>query len=515
MSGVIADPETGAAAPRRAAGDGIPPRLPTGSLRRRVTLAALAVMTGLVVVLGVFVDLTLQRRLRDDARARAGEQLAQVHAPLDGPAARRLLRDLTTQGVGVRIELPDGSVLQTGPQPPATPGLDGGAGAGGVRQVGSSIVATRTLAGGARVTLVSDASYVDRAARQLRSLVVAGGAAVLAVGALVLWSVVGAALRPLDTMTSVARSIARGDRGRRLAPDRPDTELGQAAGAFDEMLDALEGAERAARAAELSSRTNEVAALASERAARASEQAARASEQAARAAEQRLREFLSDAAHELRTPVAGVRAAAESLLRGDVRGDERERFALVAAREAARAGRLVEDLLDMARIDRGVALSLGTVDLAEVAREQLDRLALLAPGLRLQLDGHAPAVHADRERVAQILANLLDNARRATAASGMVMLRLGIDPGDRAVLLDVVDDGPGVPTADRERIFGRLIRLDASRSASSGGAGLGLAIARGLARAHGGDLVCLPSTSGATFRLRLPVDGPSARVPRL
>ncbi len=124
----------------------------------------------------------------------------------------------------------------------------------------------------------------------------------------------------------------------------------------------------------------------------------------------------------------------------------------------------------------------------------------LSPGLTVVRAGDPGPVpmRVDPGRIAQILADLGDNARRHTPPGGTITV--GLD--DAAVT--VTDTGPGVPPDERERIFERLVRLDDARDRESGGAGLGLAIARGLARAHGGDLIYVPGTTGARFRLTLP-----------
>ncbi len=484
--------------------------LRTVSLQHRVTVAALAVMAGLVLVLGAFVDITLQRRLASDLRSRLLRDIAAVRPIATQPDARAALRALERQGIGTTVTRPDGAqVIATGPQPDPVvlSRILAAASRGGspvVGEGGGSLSVARVMPSGLAVTLTADAAFIDRTVRQVRLLTLVGGGLVLAVGGLVLTRVVRVALAPLDTITGLARAITEGDRGARLAPDRTDTELGRTAAAFDDMLDALEGAENTARAAEAQ----------------------------ARAAEARMRDFLSDAAHELRTPVAGLRAAAETVLRetsvDHVSGPpaDRERLAVAMVREAERAGRLVDDLLAMARIDRGLALELTQVRLADVAAEQIARQRLLAPHLHVELDGSAPPVLADASRISQILANLLDNARRAVDGRGRVAVRLGAESGSAAgsaaggvtssltgshtgmATVDVLDDGPGIPQADRERVFERFVRLDASRASRSGGAGLGLPIARGLARAHGGDLVALPAPAGAWLRLSLPMEGP-------
>lgn len=165
----------------------------------------------------------------------------------------------------------------------------------------------------------------------------------------------------------------------------------------------------------------------------------------------------------------------------------------------------------MARIDAGPQLRRSPVDLGDLVATETERSVLLAPSLAVRRTGLPNlVVAADPTRVAQVLSNLLDNARRHTPVGGEVTVDLARE-GEVAALT-VIDTGPGIAEADHERIFGRLVRLDDARDRDSGGAGLGLAIARGLARAHGGDLVCLPRDGGARFRLTLPA-GPLAAAP--
>ncbi|WP_022877990.1 sensor histidine kinase KdpD, partial [Microbacterium sp. B19] len=168
-----------------------------------------------------------------------------------------------------------------------------------------------------------------------------------------------------------------------------------------------------------------------------------------------------------------------------------------------RASRLVDDLLLMARVDRGLELSLAPADLREIVDAEAARARLVHPGLTLdtEIPDAAVPVSVDRDRIAQVLSNLVENAARVTGGRGRVVLGIH-SPGDD-VEVRVSDDGPGVAAEDRERIFDRLVRLDPAR-AGSGGVGLGLPIARGIARAHGGDVRCLPAESGAVFVLRLP-----------
>jgi len=164
----------------------------------------------------------------------------------------------------------------------------------------------------------------------------------------------------------------------------------------------------------------------------------------------------------------------------------------------------VSDLLDLARAEGGLPLHRTDVDLAALAADEVERVRELAPELTVTLDAAPAVVAADAGRVSQILVNLLDNARRHTPAGGTVTVR--VEPGDPCAVV-VADTGPGIPDADRDRIFGRLVRLQQARDRDSGGAGLGLPLARALARAHGGELVVEPAAAGARFRLTLPVRG--------
>jgi two-component system, OmpR family, sensor kinase len=470
-------------------------RLRTASLRRRVTVSGVLVLTAVVLLLAVVTDLLfgaqsnreLRATLQD--RARLADQLA--HQRTD---PREIVARVETPIVKIRLTTPSGMVFGSA-GPPPEPSQPGGLGPRQVYRAGNDLVSMRRLPGGRELVLVADGDAASNAQRRLRRVLIIVGLAAIAVAALVLTGTVRVALAPLDAMTALAKSITRGDRGRRLAPDRPQTELGRAARAFDDMLDALEGAERQARQAEAQ---------------------ARQAESVARTSEGRTRRFVADAAHELRTPIAGVQAAAEAVLQAGPATDthERERLQLLIIREAHRAGRLVEDLLSLARIDAGLELHREPVDLLTLAATEADRTRLLAPSLTVAVTGEPVLVTADPQRLAQVLANLLDNARRHTPDGGRIDVHV-TSAGPWAELT-VTDTGPGVPPADRERIFDRLVRLDHARSHNTGGAGLGLAIARGIARAHGGGLRCVdppPGAGGARFALDLPLSPETATVP--
>lgn len=225
---------------------------------------------------------------------------------------------------------------------------------------------------------------------------------------------------------------------------------------------------------------------------------------ALRHAEERMRRFLADASHELRTPVAAVQASAETLLRTNPDRPTREALIVQILREGHRAGRLIDDLLVITRLEQGIPLAKTYFDLVPLAAAAVEVTRELAPAVDVQL--HAPPhihLHGDPQRIRQILDNLLSNARHATPDGGQINVH--VTTRDTGVQVQVTDTGPGVPPADRERIFKRFARLEGAQSRRTDGNGLGLAIARGIAGAHSGTLTCTgPVGEGACFLLQLP-----------
>jgi signal transduction histidine kinase len=211
---------------------------------------------------------------------------------------------------------------------------------------------------------------------------------------------------------------------------------------------------------------------------------------------ERQRSFVADASHELRSPIASLRTQLEV-------GSAHPRLLDVpgAVKDTVRLQQLAADLLLLARLDAGERPGRTRVELGELVREEV----LLRPGDRVPVtvDTEPGAeVAGSRGQLARVLGNLLDNAQRhARTEVTASVLRRG-----RQVVLAVADDGAGVPEAERERVFERFVRLDDARSRDDGGAGLGLAIARDVARRHGGTLdVGTAPSGGARFELRLPL----------
>ena len=274
------------------------------------------------------------------------------------------------------------------------------------------------------------------------------------------------ALGPIDRITRTAGRIGAADLSRRLAlPASPD-EVGRLATTFDAMLDRLEEAFA------------------------------------------RQRRFTADASHELRTPLALLTGRAEVAL-DRPRTPAEYRAVLTGVRDdAARMAQLLGELLTLARADGGQDLLVREpVDLADLVADTLAALAPLAEerGVALAAGALTPcAILGDQTRLTQLLINLVDNALKYTPAGGRVTVCLARD-ADMA-LLAVADTGSGIAPEHLPRLFERFYRADTARSRGAGGAGLGLAIADWIARAHGGQIAVVSAVgSGATFSVRLPL----------
>jgi signal transduction histidine kinase len=217
------------------------------------------------------------------------------------------------------------------------------------------------------------------------------------------------------------------------------------------------------------------------------------------------RAFVSDAGHEMRSPVAAIRTEVEVARRAGV-GDTTLGDVLS---EAGRLERLVDDLLASARADESqVRLRRVDVDVDDLM--EAERARLRDRGLTVTTALGAVRVVGDRSALARVLRNLVDNAARH--ARGRVHLACGRDAAVQgAVWFEVSDDGPGIPLAERERVFDRFVRLDEARSREDGGSGLGLAIVRELVAAHGGQVSVQDGTvlPGARLRVWLPAQPPS------
>jgi two-component system OmpR family sensor kinase len=286
----------------------------------------------------------------------------------------------------------------------------------------------------------------------------------------VTWLLVRRGMRPLERMGATARSIATGGLGRRVTPSSERTEVGRLGLALNGMLSQIE---RAFAERDVT--------------------------------EQKLRHFVSDASHELRTPLTSMRGYAELLQRNpDMTRDD----VLLAVRriedETRRMGLLVDDLLLLARLDQGRPLDRAPVDLTSMVNDAVSDARAADPGRAVIARIEAPVVvTGDDLRLRQAVANLVRNALVHTPAGSPVEVGLQAQNGHAEI--DIVDHGPGVPAAQRERIFERFHRADPLRSRDQGGSGLGLSIATAVVTAHGGKISVTDTPGGgATFRIELP-----------
>jgi len=376
---------------------------------------------------------------------------------------------------------------------------------------GSTEQVTGTLVVGA------DLGNINATIGGLAVTVLVIGLIVVCILALAIVMVVRASLRPLVDIEETAGEIAAGHLNRRVPERDPRTEIGSLGRSLNTMLSQIETAFHAQEASEV----------------------------AAHQSEERMRRFIADASHELRTPVTAIRGFAEYYRQrgGLVRHWDRDReeqagaadSALAAAaakagltprdldrimvrveKEAARMGLLVEDLLLLARLDKQRPLARQPVDLLSLAADAVGDARLLAPARTIDLSvqpGAAFLVIGDEPRLRQVIGNLMSNALTHTPDGTPIEVSVSsgtLDPqaGDHtpAAILDVTDQGPGMTQEQARRVFERFYRADQARTRATGGSGLGLAIVRALVVAQGGVAsVRTAEGQGATFRIALPL----------
>ncbi|MCU1394008.1 MAG: histidine kinase [Ilumatobacteraceae bacterium] len=320
---------------------------------------------------------------------------------------------------------------------------------------------------------------VDNAVSHLIALelLVSGisGVVLLLVG----WWVIHLGVRPLKSMASAASSIAAGDLSSRVPVAHPSTEAGELALALNTMLERIEVAfdERSA-------------------------------------AQSRLQQFIADASHELRTPVATIRGYAELYRHGALDGViERDDAMRRTEQEAVRMGSLVDDLLLLAKLDGQRPMATDPVDLAQLAADAARDAHAVDPTRLVRVIGDGPiVVCGDEDRLRQVLANVVTNALVHSPGGTPLEIVVLAAPGAESVALSIVDHGEGIPTELTERVFERFVRADASRSRDRGGSGLGLSIVHAIVMAHRGTVRIDPTPGGgATVTITLPLLVTSSR----
>ena len=333
------------------------------------------------------------------------------------------------------------------------------------------------------VVVVASMQQFDHTVADVQRLLEIGTPMLLAVVGLICWLIVGRALRPIEMMrreVSEVATVRLATSHHRVAEPANDDEVGRLARTLNSMLARME------------------------------------------ASTERERRFVSDASHELRSPIANIRTELEVALHRPDRADWWQ-VAQEVLGQNERMEQLVAGLLLLARSDEGSLIeATEPTDLAAVAEAVVADAPAGPPQVRLVIVDRAlvrvPAVYAER-----MVANLVDNARRFATANVTVTISTATvsspetpAPGENNVpvaTLKVADDGPGVPEADRQRIFERFVRLDAARDRGEGGFGLGLAIVADLSRFYGGSIEVGSGRPGAEFVLRLPAVEPSSAPP--
>ncbi len=340
-------------------------------------------------------------------------------------------------------------------------------------------VLVQPLSGGQHAVIAFSLDDLNSTVTRLEIADALAGAIAIALLAGIGLPLVRASLAPLSRIEATAAAIAGGDLSRRIDHPSGSTEVSRLADALDIMLGRIEAAYRAR-----------------------SEGEARALR-----SEDRMREFVADASHELRTPLTSVRGLAEfGVQQGSAaRPEELLRLMTLIQHEASRMGRLVEDLLVLARFDTDRPLDRRYVDLASIAAQAVQAARMVNPDRPVSLLAVDPViVYADTERLRQVIDNLIGNAMQHTPPRSPVTV--SVTSTTAMGEITVADNGPGMTAEQAARVFERFYRTDDARTRARGGTGLGLAIAASLAAAHGGEItVDTQPGQGAAFHVRLPL----------
>ncbi|PPG54638.1 two-component sensor histidine kinase [Rathayibacter sp. AY1G1] len=428
------------------------------SLRTRITAAATAVVAAAALLGSVLFVLVLSSVLASSAASAADAEAERVAALVEqgGPEAVRGSEGLVQLVVDGRVtaagedaeDLPPLALAES--DDPVTVDMD---------DEGAVVVAARELDDDSLVVVGVPDEGREEAVSTTIGLLAVAVPLLIALVAVVCAVVVGRALRPVERMRAEAEAVTSSALDRRIAAPGSGDEVDRLAHTLNRMLDRLQSGQ------------------------------------------ERQRRFVSDASHELRSPVAALRQTAEVALAHPDRLDS-ARLARTVAEESVRLGGLIEGLLLLARSDEArLALAAAPVDLDDLALGEVRRLR--DSGARVDASGISPVqAVADEALLSRALRNLVDNAVRHR--SSQLALSTRVDGAEAVLAVD--DDGPGIPAAERERVLERFVRLDEGRARDAGGSGLGLAIVAGIARAHGGRVVVGDSAlGGARVEVRVPL----------
>ena len=444
-----------------------------GGVRVRAALAATAVVALILAVAAVAFVLLQRRQLESSLTSAAMQDAASIADQVTAAGADAA--DVTPTGGGdqalIQVVSNDGVVVASSPSIAGEPAVvDARPAPGDVTTLQSEtlpigeeepfVVVARGVTGPEGDAVVISArslESVQRATEVLARLLALGYPVLLLTVAVTSYWLTGLALAPVAAMRRRVAGITATELSARVPVPGSKDEIAQLATTMNAMLERLASATDAQR------------------------------------------RFVADASHELRSPLATIRAAHEiASVHPEIADWTRVNSDVLA--EVQRLERLVDDLLFLARADeRGLRLEREDVDLDDLVAEEADRLRRTSD-LHVELRTVPVRVLGDRHHLARALRNLTDNAARHAAS----WIQLTLDRADGQARIVVTDDGPGVPPAERDRIFQRFVRLDTSRQRGAGGTGLGLSIAQQIVRSHDGDLSVADHGGGARFLLCLP-----------
>ena len=443
-------------------------RAEPGTVRARVTAVAGLALTA-AVVLGLVVMYRLQL---NSANSTIQGQLHTYATQIEQSAARGtfprpLPASILDPQAQAQVLAPDGTVLAATRNlagQPALYTLAPGSTTPVRTQAGDRILPNdltvypeHAMAGGRPVTIITTTrTYLQSQIKQTFAWLLAIGVPVLLVLACgTVWLVTGHALRPVEQIRAAVTAITSADLSQRVPEPGTDDEISRLARTMNDMLARLDDAAA------------------------------------------RQRRFVADASHELRSPLTAIRTGLEVGLAHPDRAPWPE-IAHRAVRQSQRLEQLIAGLLVLAKADaHELAARRQPVDLAALLADL--RAATPAPGISIDLAvPPGTTTTGNPEDLSRMFRNLLDNAVRYARHRVLVTVRITGAARPDGVVVEIADDGPGIPAEERERVFGRFVRLDASREQASGSAGLGLAIAREIATAHGATIVLTEAPGGGT-----------------
>jgi two-component system OmpR family sensor kinase len=456
------------------------------TLRTRLIAAFTVLLLVVIAIVGVVAVRSTRRVLIDQIDNRIVTVLNQAGrvdphrsgaGPGPGPAADRFLAEMIVGPDGEIVSAsPSGLAGAPDPLPETNTLLDLPEPSARILTILASSGDFEYRAGvvrtdeGFTVVFAQPLREVATATRAITRRLLLTGAAVLLIGGAAVWYTVRRGMRPVDHMIETASAIAEGDLTRRVPPADPESELGQLGTALNHMLASLEGAFAA------EARANE-----------------------------RLKQFVADASHELRTPIAAIAGYTELYRKGALTDPEEAAHAVRRIEaESKRMKRLVDDLLLLARLDLAQAMERGPVEVRSIARDGVADSLAIDPAHPITIVAPDEVwIDGDGEKITQVIANLLANVRSHTHPETGAVMDVRRENG--GAVIEVRDRGSGFPPETIGHVFDRFYRADPSRSRKSGGSGLGLAIVDAIARAHGGAVEAANDPEGgARITVRLP-----------